>query len=245
VEIAKVHGSGIGDVGSGQRRGRWAEFPRGGKRGRHQSSNALIGTPKAKAEKAAVSFVVAGSDEGAGVGGGHSGGGGRIDVGEEVGGGTEGEYSDVAMRLMMKMGYKEGSGLGKDGEGMREPILAVKRPRQMGLGVVGVVGGKDDVGGGDALSSGGSVGRVKLVRPRAGKAHAKKAERGRKDERREKMENGGGGKVKGRGKWPPPDPASARASALALAGIGGNKHTKREFRSMLSGVEKRGLKRRF
>ncbi|GMY35710.1 tuftelin-interacting protein 11 [Fagus crenata] len=38
-------------------------------------------------------------------------------------------------RMMAKMGYIEGGGLGKDGQGMAEPIEAIKRPKSLGLGV--------------------------------------------------------------------------------------------------------------
>lgn len=38
-------------------------------------------------------------------------------------------------KMMAKMGFVEGSGLGKDGQGLVEPILAIKRPKSLGLGV--------------------------------------------------------------------------------------------------------------
>ncbi|KAL6012065.1 hypothetical protein ACLOJK_002540 [Asimina triloba] len=38
-------------------------------------------------------------------------------------------------KMLAKMGFVEGSGLGKDGQGMVEPIEAVKRPKSLGLGV--------------------------------------------------------------------------------------------------------------
>ncbi|XP_059453564.1 uncharacterized protein LOC132184090 isoform X2 [Corylus avellana] len=38
-------------------------------------------------------------------------------------------------RMMAKMGFIEGGGLGKDGQGMAEPIEAVQRPKSLGLGV--------------------------------------------------------------------------------------------------------------
>lgn len=37
-------------------------------------------------------------------------------------------------RMMAKMGYREGLGLGRDKQGIAEPIEAVKRPRSLGLG---------------------------------------------------------------------------------------------------------------
>ncbi|KAK1420951.1 hypothetical protein QVD17_22940 [Tagetes erecta] len=37
-------------------------------------------------------------------------------------------------RMMAKMGYVDGSGLGKDGRGISEPIEAIQRPKSLGLG---------------------------------------------------------------------------------------------------------------
>ncbi|WOL13520.1 hypothetical protein Cni_G22290 [Canna indica] len=38
-------------------------------------------------------------------------------------------------RMMAKMGFVEGSGLGKEGQGMVQPIEVIKRPKSLGLGV--------------------------------------------------------------------------------------------------------------
>lgn len=38
-------------------------------------------------------------------------------------------------RMMAKMGFVEGQGLGKDGQGMAKPIEVTKRPKSLGLGV--------------------------------------------------------------------------------------------------------------
>ncbi|GMJ07247.1 hypothetical protein like AT3G09850 [Hibiscus trionum] len=38
-------------------------------------------------------------------------------------------------KMMAKMGFVEGGGLGKDGQGMAQPIEAVQRPKSLGLGV--------------------------------------------------------------------------------------------------------------
>lgn len=37
-------------------------------------------------------------------------------------------------RMMAKMGYTEGSGLGKDSQGIAQPLQAIKRPKSLGLG---------------------------------------------------------------------------------------------------------------
>lgn len=38
-------------------------------------------------------------------------------------------------KMMAKMGFVEGSGLGKDGQGMSTPIEVIQRPKSLGLGV--------------------------------------------------------------------------------------------------------------
>ncbi|KAL4181379.1 hypothetical protein AMTRI_Chr12g270890 [Amborella trichopoda] len=38
-------------------------------------------------------------------------------------------------RMMAKMGFVEGGGLGKDGQGITEPLAAIQRPKSLGLGV--------------------------------------------------------------------------------------------------------------
>lgn len=38
-------------------------------------------------------------------------------------------------KMMAKMGYTEGGGLGKNGQGMAQPIEVIKRPKSLGLGV--------------------------------------------------------------------------------------------------------------
>ena len=43
-------------------------------------------------------------------------------------------YSAVAMKLMAKMNYREGEGLGARGDGMVAPIVPVQRARNIGLG---------------------------------------------------------------------------------------------------------------
>mgnify|MGYP002776192298 FL=1 len=37
-------------------------------------------------------------------------------------------------RMLAKMGFTEGSGLGKDKQGMAQPLQAIKRPKSLGLG---------------------------------------------------------------------------------------------------------------
>lgn len=37
-------------------------------------------------------------------------------------------------RMMSKMGFVEGQGLGRDGKGIASPVEAVKRPKSLGLG---------------------------------------------------------------------------------------------------------------
>ncbi|XAR66805.1 hypothetical protein NMG60_11013147 [Bertholletia excelsa] len=37
-------------------------------------------------------------------------------------------------KMMAKMGFKEGGGLGKDGQGIAEPVEAIQRPKSLGLG---------------------------------------------------------------------------------------------------------------
>lgn len=51
-------------------------------------------------------------------------------------------YGSVASMLMAKMGYKEGEGLGRCGDGIRDPIAVLRRPRNRGLDYVGGQGAR-------------------------------------------------------------------------------------------------------
>lgn len=48
-------------------------------------------------------------------------------------------------RMLEKMGFVEGSGLGKNGQGMVNPIEAIKRPKSLGLGVEFAESAADEV----------------------------------------------------------------------------------------------------
>ena len=45
-----------------------------------------------------------------------------------------GNYSCLAMRMMVSMGHKPGSGLGKKGQGIIEPLKPYKVKNRCGLG---------------------------------------------------------------------------------------------------------------
>lgn len=49
-------------------------------------------------------------------------------------GGFEKHTKGFGSKMMEKMGFVPGSGLGKDGQGIIDPLMAVRRPKSLGLG---------------------------------------------------------------------------------------------------------------
>ena len=49
---------------------------------------------------------------------------------------NEAQYSSISMKLMASMGYKAGTGLGKAGQGIVEPVAASMQRGQRGLGYI-------------------------------------------------------------------------------------------------------------
>lgn len=58
-----------------------------------------------------------------------NGGGSKPSAASEVG-----QYSSIAQKLMSKMGHKSGTGLGKAGQGIVEPVSASIQRGRRGLG---------------------------------------------------------------------------------------------------------------
>ncbi|CAN0838572.1 Zinc finger CCCH-type with G patch domain-containing protein [Linum grandiflorum] len=56
-------------------------------------------------------------------------------IGSDKVGAFEVHTKGFGSKMMAKMGYIEGAGLGKDGQGMAAPIKAIQRPKSLGLGV--------------------------------------------------------------------------------------------------------------
>ena len=50
-------------------------------------------------------------------------------------GSFEAHTTGFGSKMMAKMGYMEGGGLGKNGQGMAQPIEVIQRPKSLGLGV--------------------------------------------------------------------------------------------------------------
>lgn len=44
------------------------------------------------------------------------------------------ESTNIGLKLLKKMGWSEGTGLGKDSSGITEPVLTLIRPKSTGLG---------------------------------------------------------------------------------------------------------------
>lgn len=76
-------------------------------------------------------------------------------------------------KMMAKMGYVEGEGLGKEGKGIASPIEAIQRPKSLGLGMAFVENSSETVNiatrsGGSARNSTPNIGSVRKSTPNVG-----------------------------------------------------------------------------
>ena len=76
-----------------------------------------------------------GTEGGLAEGDGGGGGGGSGAVGSSLGFASFERFTNgIGSRLMGRMGWVEGMGLGRERQGRAEPVQAVKRPKGLGLG---------------------------------------------------------------------------------------------------------------
>lgn len=59
----------------------------------------------------------------------------NMDISRDRIGAFELHTKGFGSKMMAKMGFVEGGGLGKDGQGMARPIEVMKRPKSLGLGI--------------------------------------------------------------------------------------------------------------
>lgn len=92
----------------------------------------------------------------------------NMDISRDNIGAFEVHTKGFGSKMMAKMGFVEGGGLGKDGQGMARPIEVIKRPKSLGLGVEfseasTSAGDNNQASRGSATRTTGAVGKSKKI----------------------------------------------------------------------------------